>query len=58
MLKMRIFLKKKNCKNRLSVGDSASRIPVGLRRLGAEPPDSRVVTPAYYYNFVKIVSKR
>jgi len=30
--------------------------PVFLRRLGAPPPDPRVVTPAYYYNFVKFVS--
>jgi len=31
-------------------------IPVCLRQLGAPPPDLRVVIPAYYYNFVELVS--
>jgi len=30
--------------------------PVSIRRLGAPPPDPRVVTPAYYYNLVESVS--
>jgi len=38
MLKNAYFLEK-NCKSRLSVP------PVGLRRLGALPPDSRDVLP-------------
>jgi len=52
MLKNAYFLEK-DVKNRLSFG---GRTPAGLRRLGAEPPDPRVVTPAYYYNFVKFIS--
>jgi len=56
MLKNAHFLGK-NCKSgRLSVGGSAPRTPICLRRLGAPPPDPRVVTPAYYYNFIEFVS--
>jgi len=39
---------------------SASRAPPPNPRwppaAGASPPDLRVVTPAYYYNFVKFIS--
>jgi len=50
MLKMRYFLGK-NCKNRLSVGGSAPESPFASG--GSDP---RVVTPAYYYNFVEFIS--
>jgi len=48
MLKNAYFLEK--TKNRLSVGGSP-RTPVCLRRPVA--PNPRVVTPAYYYNFIE-----
>jgi len=34
------------------------KIAIYLRRLGASPPDLRVVNPVYYYNFIEFVSKR
>jgi len=58
MLKNAYFFEKdvKNCK---SIGGSALPTPpnpVGLRRLENPTPDLRVVTSAYYYNFVKFIS--
>jgi len=55
MLKNAYFLGK-YCKHHLNVGGLRPRTPVYLRRLGAPPSDPRVVTPAYYYNFVEFVS--
>jgi len=46
----------KNCKNRLSVGGSAPEPPFASGGWELRPPDPRVVTPAYYYNFVELVS--
>jgi len=48
MLEKAYFLDK-NWKNRLSVGGSARepRLP--------PPPDPRIVTSAYYYNFVQFI---
>jgi len=46
---------KKNCKSRLSVGGSAHETPFASGGWDL-PPDPHVVTPAYYYNFVEIVS--
>jgi len=34
----------------------AQNPPPNLRQLGAPPPDPRVVTPAYHYNFAKFIS--
>jgi len=49
---MRIFWKK--CKNRLSVGGSASEPPFASGGcMGAPPPDPRIVTLTYYYNLVE-----
>jgi len=50
------FFGEKTVKIRLNVRESATNTPVCLWRLGAPPSDLRVVTPAYYYNFVEFVS--
>jgi len=55
MLKNAYFLEK-TVKNRLSVGGSALRTPICLRWLGALPSDLRVVTSAYYYSIVELIS--
>jgi len=57
MLKNAYFLEK-DVKNRLSVGGSAPESPFAFGGWGlrSPPPDPRVVTPAYYYNFVKFIS--
>jgi len=54
---MRIFLKKR-CKNYFSVEGSSPEplFASGDWRVEAPPPDLRVVTPVYYYNFVEFVS--
>jgi len=49
MLKNAYFLK--TVKNCLSVWADS----VGLQRLGDPHPDPHIVTPAYYYNFVKFI---
>jgi len=46
MSKIAYIFGKKAVKSRQRRG-SAPRTSIGLRRLGAEPPDSRVVTAAY-----------
>jgi len=51
MLKNVYFFGKKTVKA-VSTRGLRPRIPVCLRRLEAEPSDSRVVTPAYNYNSV------
>jgi len=48
MLKNAYFLEKKTVK--------VVSTPFCLRRLGVPPPELRVVTPAYYYNVVELVS--
>jgi len=50
---MRIFWKK--CKKLPQRRGLSPRNSVGLRRLGVPPPDPSVVTPAYYFNFVKFI---
>jgi len=52
---MHIFLEK-DVKKSLQRRGLLPRTPVGLRRMGAPPPDPRVVTPAYCYNLVKFIS--
>jgi len=56
MLKNAYFFGKKALKI-LSASGVPPPNPRLLRWLGAPPPDSRVVTSAYYYSFVKFISR-
>jgi len=51
MLKNALFFEK-SWKIRRSVGGSASKPPVGLRRLEAPPPDPQVVTFSLYLRVI------
>jgi len=50
---MRFFWKKQKIASALRAPPSNTRLPPAA---GDPPPDPNVVTPAYYYNFIELVS--